>query len=881
MLRLCAVFLFGLFVAGCGKKLHRASRAPVAEGMPPFFLGEGGQMAEEDTTASDEGTLLPDRARPYYGSKPIRWRLWHTELDLALDWEREELYGEARLWLVPYAAARDSVSIDAKAFTFEEVRVERPAGIQVAAQRYDTFQLHLRLSRALRPGDTLVLRLRYRAHPNLLDSLSAQETDLAISGRKGAYFINARGERPCVPRQFWTQGEPESASAWFPTLDSPNQRTTQRLCITVSDTFKTLSNGLLVASEKLAGGLRRDCWELRQSHTPYLFALVVGNFEVIKDKWRDKELYYYMEREWVPHTSTIFGNTPRMIEYFSQLLGVPFPWPKYGQVIVREFVSGAMENTTAVIHGEMVFFDKSIALTDDDKETVIAHELFHHWFGNLVTCESWAQLPLNESFADYSEYLWLHYHKGHEAAEDHRRTAQLTYLGEALTKQVPLIRFEEKDPMNMFDAHSYQKGGLILHLLRNYIGDTAFFASIKAYLTQNAYKSADIDHLRHAFEEVTGEDWTWFFDQHFRRGDEVKLKVIGEARGDTAILRIIQRGYKKELGPYRYLLPLEVASRSGVERLPFELIGDTAVVVVRPGLLYADYDPGRLFVGSVEREYPRSWWEAMLEAVPYLARVEALRQLTNHIEEPSTRQRVLRTYPNASPYWKKRIWEALEYLSDTNAIREIIPLAKTEIASPEVRVRAAAWSWVLSMVNQFQKADMPGKPSTPAPAILTAAYWREAARQALQDSSAEVIQSGLLMLSFADEAQARESALRLLNHPGEEVFLTAAATLIRQKAPEGLQALLSRQPCLASLEARASAISLLASSVQLFPAERGIIVSSLQKVARYENPWYLRLMAVRNLRRIASTDQSIRSFLRELKKSERHPILRKVYEREL
>ena len=880
MRRVSLVFLFGLFVAGCGKKLHHLPRASAAEGKPLMY-GEIEQGSEEDSVPSGGEALRPDRARPYYGSKPIRWRLWHTELDLGLDWEKEEVYGEARLWLVPHAVPRDSLSIDAKAFTFEEVQVERPAGVQVMAQRYDTFQLHLRFGRALRPGDTLVIRLRYRAHPNLLDSLSTSETDLAISGRKGAYFINARGERPCVPRQFWTQGEPESASAWFPTLDSPNQKTTQRLCITVSDTLKTLSNGLLVSSEKLAGGLRRDCWELRQPHTPYLFALVVGNFDVIRDKWRDRELYYYIEPDWASHASTIFGHTPRMIEYFSQLLGVPFPWPKYGQVIVREFVSGAMENTTAVIHGEMLFFDKSVALTDDEKETVIAHELFHHWFGDLVTCESWAQLPLNESFADYSEYLWLHYHKGHEAAENHRRTAQLTYLSEALTKQVPLIRFEEKDPMNMFDAHSYQKGGLILHLLRNYVGDTAFFASLRAYLTQNAYKSADIDHLRHAFEEVTGEDWTWFFDQHFRRGDEVKLRVIGEVRGDTAILRIIQRGYKKDLGPYRYRLPIEVASRGGIERVSFELVGDTVVVLVRPGLLYADYDPGRLFVGSVEREYPLSWWEAMLKTAPYLARAEALRQLTNHIEEPLIRQRVLGTYNNSSPYWKKRIWEALEYLSDTNAIKEVIPLAENEIGSSEARVRAAAWGWVLSMVSQFQNADIPGKRAASSPAVLNAEYWKEAAMRALQDSSAEVIQAGLIMLSLADEAQARESALELLNHPSEEIFLTAAATLIRQKASEGLQALLSRQPCLASLEARATAISLLASSGQFFPTEREGIIASLRRVAQYENPWYLRLMAVRSLRQMASSDQSIRSFLRELKKSERHPILRKVYEREL
>jgi aminopeptidase N len=884
MRKLSSIVLFALLVAACGKKAHRAAKASSDDKTLVRELQmEEGLWGEVDSADSDGEELRSDRAKSYYGSKPLHWRLWHTELDIALDWEREEVYGEARLWIVPHAVPRESLSIDAKAFTFEEIRVERPAGVQIVSQRYDTFQLHLRLSRPLRTADTLVLRLRYRAHPHWLDTLLTNESeDIAISGRKGAYFINARGERPCIPRQFWTQGEPESASAWFPTLDSPNQKTTQRLCVTIADSFKTLSNGLLVTSEKLAGGLRRDCWELRQPHAPYLFALIVGPFEIIKDKWRDKELLYYMEREWVSHTKTIFGNTPRMIEYFSQLLGVPFPWPKYGQVIVREFVSGAMENTTAVVHGEMLFYDKSIALTNDDKETVIAHELFHHWFGDLVTCESWAQLPLNESFADYSEYLWLAYDKGFEAAEDHRRTAQLTYLAEAAQKQVPLIRFEEKDPMGMFDAHSYQKGSLILHLLRHYVGDTLFFSALKTYLTQNAYKAADIDHLRHAFEEVTGEDWTWFFDQHFRRGDEVRLKVTGEMRGDTGVLRIIQRGYRKELGPHRYLLPLEVTSRNGIERIPFELVGDTEVVVVRPGLLYVDYDPERLFVGLVERVYPGSWWKEMLLRSPYLARVEALRRLTSSLDD-SSMQLLLRTYEGASPYWKKRLWEGWAYLWDVETIQKVLPLAQKEIESPEVKVRAAAWEWLASMLNQFEEMGslLMGDSSQAVPAALQPTYWTEAAQKALQDSSATVIQAALQVLGMGDKARAQEAALSLLTHPSEEIFLAASMVLIREKSPIGLQALLARQPCLASLEARASAISLLAMSTRSFPSEREKIVASLQQIARYENPWYLRLIAVRGLRRLAATDQTIRSFLRELKKSERHPILKKVYEREL
>jgi len=272
----------------------------------------------------------------------------------------------------------------------------------------------------------------------------------------------------------------------------------------------------------------------------------------------------------------------------------------------------------------------------------------------------------------------------------------------------------------------------------------------------------------------------------------------------------------------------------------------------------------------------------MLLRSPYLARAEALRQLTNSLDD-SSMQLLLRTYEEGSPYWKKRVWEGWAYLWDVETIQKILPLAQKEIESPEVKVRAAAWEWLASMLNPFEEMGslLVGDSSQAVPAALEPTYWTEAAQKALQDSSAAVIQAALQVLEMGDKARAQEAALSLLTHPSEEIFLAASMVLIRQKSPVGLQALLARQPCLASLEARASAISLLTMSTRSFPSEREKIVASLQQIARYENPWYLRLMAVRGLRRLAATDQTIRSFLRELKKSERHPILKKVYEREL
>ena len=242
----------------------------------------------------------------------------------------------------------------------------------------------------------------------------------AILSDKGLYFINPKGEDPTVMPQIWTQGETESNSVWFPTIDAPNSKTTQELFITVKDRYVTLSNGSLISSKK-KDGMCTDHWKQDLPHAPYLFMMAVGEFSIVKDSYTKKDgskidVNYYVEPEYRDDARAIFGETPAMIKYFSDLLGVEYPWDKYNQIVVRDYVSGAMENTGAVIFGDYVYKDSS-ALLDENDQSTIAHELFHHWFGDLVTCESWANLPLNESFANYSQYLWDEYRYGADEAD--------------------------------------------------------------------------------------------------------------------------------------------------------------------------------------------------------------------------------------------------------------------------------------------------------------------------------------------------------------------------------------------------------------------------------------------------------------------------------
>ena len=226
-----------------------------------------------------------------------------------------------------------------------------------------------------------------------------------------------------------------------------------------------------------------------------------------------------------PFAKKIFGETPAMIGFFEKVTGVPYPWPKYDQIVGRDYVSGAMENTTATLHQESAYQNARQLVDGNAWEEVIAHELFHQWFGDLVTTESWSNITLNESFADYSETLWDTYRHGKDAGDEHIEENRETYLGNPADASKNLVRFYYHDKEDVFDQVSYPKGGAILHMLRNYVGDSAFFKSLNLYLTTNKFKSAEAQQLRLAFEEVTGRDLNWFWNEWYYGSGQPDLTI--------------------------------------------------------------------------------------------------------------------------------------------------------------------------------------------------------------------------------------------------------------------------------------------------------------------------------------------------------------------
>ncbi len=439
--------------------------------------------------------------------------LVHTKLDVRFDYAKRYLYGKAWITLKPHFYPTDSLTLDAKGMDIKSVALVSGSKNSPLKYDYDGQELRIQLGKTYKSTDSYIVFIDYTAKP---DELKVKGS-AAINDAKGLYFINPDGKVPNKPIQIWTQGETEASSAWFPTIDKNNQKTTDEISMTVDKKYVTLSNGVLASQKNNADGTRTDTWKMDLPHAPYLFMMAVGDFAIVKDKWRNKEVNYYVEHAYAPYAKAIFGNTPEMLTFYSTVLGYDFAWPKYSQIVVRDYVSGAMENTSATLHGD--FLQKtSRELLDDNKEgeSVIAHELFHQWFGDLATCESWSNLTLNESFADYSEYLWFEHKYGKDMADEHSYGSMQSY--QRFTQYAgdrDLVRFHYHDKEDMFDAVSYQKGGRILNMLRNYVGDDAFFKSLNLYLKTNAFKSTEAHQLRLAFEEVTGRDLNWFFNQWY------------------------------------------------------------------------------------------------------------------------------------------------------------------------------------------------------------------------------------------------------------------------------------------------------------------------------------------------------------------------------
>lgn len=488
-------------------------------------------------------------ANIYRGSLEKKIDILNTELDLSFSWDSAFVYGKATILAQPYFSPQNHLILDAKGFKIHQISLVGESKNQDLAFTYQDNRINITLNKTYQPLEQFKVFISYTAMPEKLKI----GKDINTKDDRGLYFINKNKPN----KQIWTQGETDCNSGWFPTIEDPAEKMTQQFNITVLKNLKTLSNGILLSSKENSDGTRTDSWEMKQPHSVYLAMIAVGDFTITEDSYRDIKLHYYTEPEFASSAKAIFGRTPEMMAFFADTLNFDFVWPKYDQIIVRNFVSGAMENTTA-----SVFYDKlnktAGQIADENEDAIIAHELFHHWFGDLVTAESWANLALNEAFANYSEYLWIAHKYGNAAADEHLMKDAGYYFDYRKIRNEDLIRFDYADKDQMFDQITYQKGALILHMLRKEVGDDAFFAALNLYLKTHEYKTAEAHDLRLAFEEITGRDLNWFFNQWFFNNSNPLLKIDKSYDDVKKELKITINQIKDSIHKNDYQLPLQI-----------------------------------------------------------------------------------------------------------------------------------------------------------------------------------------------------------------------------------------------------------------------------------------------------------------------------------
>lgn len=450
-----------------------------------------------------------------------RNRLFHTKLKVSFDLENNLLYGEEWLTAEPHFYPADLLELDAKSMLIHEVSLESEGKNKDLGFIYKNDLLQIFLDRKYEKGEKYTVYIKYTAQPDKIQE-SGKRT---FSDTKGLYFIKNK-ENDSVS-QIWTQGQTEYSSCWFPTIDKPNQKSTQEIHIRVPEKYTTLSNGLLQSSTKHNDGSRTDHWVMNHKHSPYLFFMAAGEFAIVQaSPWRGKvPINYYVEKGKEDIARQAFSMTSEMLEFYSNKFRYDFPWPKYSQIVLKDFIAGGMENTTAVAHSISAMLSPDILADRNYWEFAIAHEIAHHWFGNLVTAESWANLAVNEAFANYAEYLWFEYKYGRDEADFHLGENNYEYLCRPEDFAKPAVRFDYEDKEDVFDKVSYNKAGAVLHMLRDYLGDEAFFESSGRFLKRHEFGTAEMNDLRHAFEEVSGKDLNWFFNQWFFGSGHPEIEI--------------------------------------------------------------------------------------------------------------------------------------------------------------------------------------------------------------------------------------------------------------------------------------------------------------------------------------------------------------------
>jgi len=588
------------------------------------------------------GAIAPADRRPFAlpGDRAVWGRdrplvIDHLRLEFGFDIDRREVRGVTTTTFHPRAGGLREAVFDAI-----ELEIEAVTDLDGNALAFSASdgKLRIDLGRARPEGRALTTVVRYSCRP-----------------RRGLYFNQPDEGYPERPVQIWTQGQAEDSPYYFPCVDYPGEKSTSEVIATVPSGWTVISNGRL---ESTSGGRRSTTfhWVQDVPHPAYLVTLVAGEFDVVEDDADGVPVQYYGRRGSADELRRAFGRTPEMIRFFAERIGVPYPYAKYATVAVADFIFGGMENTSATTMTDTLLHDERAH--EDMAETadgITAHELAHQWFGDLLTCREWSHGWLHESFATYFDTLFTEHHRGWDAFRYAlHRNAQL-YLQEDSTYRRPLVQSTYAEPIDIFDRHLYERGSVVLDMLRAQLGDDLWWRTIRAYVERFAGRDVLTHDLQRTIEETTGRNLDWFFDQWVWKGGhpEFKAAYSWDAAHSAATLTLEQTQQPDGQLTSVYRVPMEVGfmTARGMRVFPIEvtearqtfvfpLSGEPRFVAIDPGnrvLKTLAFEPGEAMLKAQLADDPQA--TGRIEAAKGLAKlaspgaIEALQAALVHEAE--------------------------------------------------------------------------------------------------------------------------------------------------------------------------------------------------------------------------------------------------------
>ncbi len=498
---------------------------------------------------------LPSAKPRYAPDRPAR--VQHIALDLSFDFSERILYGRCSTTLTALGEKITYVELDAAALTIKKVAT--PAGKRL---RFDLAgsKLRVELERGLPAGRSATIVVDYEAR----------------QPRQGIYFVGPDEGYPKKPVQVWTQGQDEDAHYWFPCIDYPNAKATTEVKATVPADFFVLSNGVLVktTADKRAK-TKTYHWRMDVPHVTYLVTCVAGRFSEHTDDVEGIPVSYYVQPGREADGARSFSKTPKMVRFFGERLRYRYPYAKYAQIAVCDFIFGGMENTTATTQTDTTLHDARAHL-DFSSDPLVAHELAHQWFGDLLTCKDWSHAWLNEGFATYFEALFREYDRGEDEFQYYRIGLQDTYKREDRDHyRRSIVTNIYTEPVELFDRHLYEKGACVLHMMRAELGDALWWDCIARYVADNATRNVETIDLARAVEDVTGRNFAPFFDQWVMHAGHPDFEVTFEWEPDDrlAVITVSQLQHVDDQTPlFKVKVPVEFALPGGaVERHDIEI----------------------------------------------------------------------------------------------------------------------------------------------------------------------------------------------------------------------------------------------------------------------------------------------------------------------